>query len=350
MLIEEKYRNPAADVAKGMAIMVIVLAHSKLRNDIDPWVVIVGTVAIPLFFFLSGVFLNTHYSLGKFLLKKVDILLKPYFVTLFFYGLVMHTFYITKYPVSDVYGALYGTAQSNPWVWAPMWFLPITCLTLICVFILLKYSRFTNGPWYLKILLPLVSFIIGASYIDFFWGNNFTVAGEAYYIRGLPFSIDLLPLSFAFMLLGTLCKEKVKHFSPSLPLLLLAAIVFFSLIAFNDVKLDMNRRTFINPNIALFVILLGAYLFFNLAYLISLQPKISKILISIGRASLFILIFHFISYHLLSDMFKPIFSKNIGLFYFYLLLYPITIIIPLLLKQIAERISVLKYLYLPMIK
>jgi len=79
---ELKYRSQAADVVKGIAIMVIVLAHSSLRREIDPIVSAMGLVSIPLFFFLGGVFLNDKYSFPRYFLKKSDILLKPYFVTL----------------------------------------------------------------------------------------------------------------------------------------------------------------------------------------------------------------------------------------------------------------------------
>lgn len=346
----EKYRSQAADVTKGIAIMVIVLAHSKLRDDMDAFVSAMGLVSIPLFFFLSGVFLNTEHSFGKFLLKKTDVLLKPYFVTLFLYGLVTHIFYLRLYPVSDLMGALYGTGQSNPWVWVPMWYLPITWLTLLSAFILFKYLKFSNWPMALKFVFPVCCFAIGAFFIDYFWKNSFVIGGERYHFRGLPFSSDLLPLSLSFLFVGAILKDKVKHFSPSLLLMVISGITFLLIINMVDIKLDMNRRIFRNPLMGFFAIIAGAYFLFSIAYFISLQPRLAKLFIVLGRATLFILIFHLISYQLFIEFFGRDFKRHFDMFYFYLALYPISIIIPLLLKEIAKRVVLLKYLYLPVIK
>lgn len=99
------------DMAKGIAILCVILGHLGVR-DIDRVVVVFH---MPLFFFVSGYFLSRKkYDYLSFVKKKVRSLLKPYYFT----GMIICLFSIplafyTGRPVLDtlwgwIGGTLYG--------------------------------------------------------------------------------------------------------------------------------------------------------------------------------------------------------------------------------------------------
>lgn len=75
--IGERSRTEWVDIAKGIGIVCVCLGHLGIES-IDR---VVFTFHMPLFFILSGMFLNGDVSFSEFIKKKSKRLLVPYYIT-----------------------------------------------------------------------------------------------------------------------------------------------------------------------------------------------------------------------------------------------------------------------------
>ena len=75
--IGERSRTEWVDIARGIGIVCVCLGHLGIES-IDR---VVFTVHMPLFFILSGMFLNGDVPFSEFIKKKSKRLLVPYYVT-----------------------------------------------------------------------------------------------------------------------------------------------------------------------------------------------------------------------------------------------------------------------------
>ena len=76
-------RNQTIDIAKGAWILLVVLGHNPLVwEEKGELYRVIFSFHMPLFFFLSGVFLNPDKGWGDTVREKTDALLKPYVMTL----------------------------------------------------------------------------------------------------------------------------------------------------------------------------------------------------------------------------------------------------------------------------
>ena len=75
--IGERSRTEWVDIAKGIGIVCVCLGHLGIES-IDR---VVFTFHMPLFFILSGMFLNGNVPFSEFIKKKSKRLLVPYYVT-----------------------------------------------------------------------------------------------------------------------------------------------------------------------------------------------------------------------------------------------------------------------------
>src|SRR5690348_12784027 len=82
-------RNSTIDVAKGIGIFFVVLGHNWLStHEKSELSRVIFSFHMPLFFFLSGIFLRTSDCILHFAKVRAASLLKPYFVVLTTLGLV----------------------------------------------------------------------------------------------------------------------------------------------------------------------------------------------------------------------------------------------------------------------
>ena len=72
------------DIAKGIGILLVVLAHNDLEAYAPFLHKVIYSFHMPLFFFLSGMFFRPETPFWQLIRKRFDSLLKPYFFTLFF--------------------------------------------------------------------------------------------------------------------------------------------------------------------------------------------------------------------------------------------------------------------------
>lgn len=130
----QKKRILWIDYVKAFAIITVIMLHIPIR---DPYMHVVRSFVIPIFFFLSGLFSHPerYQTLGEFLKNKTFRLLFPYFIfsilNYLYWLLVARHFGVDAGEemslIRPIYGILLGF---EPWLcYAPLWFLPCLILT-----------------------------------------------------------------------------------------------------------------------------------------------------------------------------------------------------------------------------
>lgn len=181
------------DVAKGIAIICIVLGHLANRRINS----IVFTFHVPLFFFVSGYFMSKSGTVVNFVKKKAKTLLLPYAVTC---GVIC----LASVPLNLLQGAdwkkelagwlfasLYGAGNTftEP-VYIPqigaIWFLPALFWSMLLMRILDRQKAGT------RICLVVIIFVLSVRSASYIW---------------LPFSIQAGGCALLFVYFGYLCRQ-----------------------------------------------------------------------------------------------------------------------------------------------
>lgn len=186
---ETKERNGAIDIARGIAILLVVFAHTlytgRLRSMIYQF-------HMPLFFFLSGMVLRSPSAhtpretaavqLRAVLHKRAHMYLCPYFI----WGLVL----MAATP-GKLLGLLYASRQAFEHIGAgaAMWFLPVLFLACVWCEALLFAVRDRRRP---RLIL------CGAAAVLF--ATGFLLPHPLPF--GYPFGFDVSLVAAGFMLLG----------------------------------------------------------------------------------------------------------------------------------------------------
>lgn len=286
-------RNPRLDIAKGLGIGLVVLGHSGFALANKGWLFrVIFSFHMPLFFVLAGVFVRRETAFGPFLRSRAHTLLKPYAIVLTLWGtwnLVEGCFlYHGAHPVhvGFLLGIPYGTGQSLA-PWTPLWFLPHLALASAALLAVLKVAS-TRTQWLLvpalltggAALLPLA-----ARPLPFHLPSQRPMVG-------LPWSLDLLPLTLAMLLAGHLLSYRIRNVRFRLLPVLFSAAVFAGLhLAFRQ-PLDLSGRTCGPLVVAFLQAAAGIHLCLSLSDLLSRWKPAATVLCTTGAGSLFILVFH----------------------------------------------------------
>ena len=303
---------------------------------------------MPLFFFTSGIFLKEIEPLKPFVLSRVDSLLKPYLVVLIFVAIGEMLFH-QYLSVKHLLGIAYGTGSTISW--GALWFLPHLFVTLIFSRLILNITAKFTYKLMWRIAIVICMLIIGATFIDLFWRvdlSNFsfinTIFGKIKYLPGLPFSLDLLWVSSAYVLMGFLLRQSIEPLRFNSLIFSIAILVFATLHYYFDNTLDLNMRLYGNVPISSLKAILGIYIVIFFAKLLDSFTIPKKILTYLGANSLFILIFHeplqLVALKLLSliggvDYFNGLLAFLVGTF------------MPMLLLEITKRQRILSKMLLP---
>lgn len=280
------------DIARGIGILLVVLGHN--------WIVtqdgakgelyeMISSFHMPLFFLLSGVFFKDDQKIWPALLKGVDSLLKPYFVTLTMIGIVLIPLKGVS-PLKYFVGVAYG---AGPMIaWGPLWFLPHLFALHLFSLVLLDRTKLHQRPIWVKSAVLLTLLTIGYFLITVFWEMPLIVLDKQINLPGLPFSLDLVLLTGFYFLLGFLLRKQLTDFEFNLPSLLLAVASFFFIHLQFDDTIDLYFRIYDHLGISTLSALLGIYIVISLSKLFSGANRFSRLFSYIGMNSLFILIFH----------------------------------------------------------
>lgn len=337
-------RNQTIDIAKGAGILLVVLGHNPLVwQEKGELYRVIFSFHMPLFFFLSGVFLNPAKGWGETAREKADALLKPYFVTLL--PLVVFGALFKGEPIgAPLMGLLYGTGRSIPW--DPLWFLPhlllVTLLSWGVVNLVLNRIRSETGRF--AVILGML--VAGVLSIRAFWPGHVALLGTDQLLFGLPWSLDLVLVTAFYYLLGHLCARRVKEFRPGLVSTTVALGLFVGCHVFWDQTIDLNNRRFDGLLVPLVASVCGIHLVLSASHAMSGQALLRRLFAKLGAASLFVLMFHWLfqgkaiglasKFGLGSNPWALLFAFLVGSG------------CPVLLWQLVKRSRHLSVLYLPL--
>lgn len=348
-------RNPSIDIARGIGILLVVLGHSwfadtqahpEFRESLS-------TFRMPFFFFVSGLFLSLSANPPTFVRTRADALLKPYFVVL----LAVWAIYAAKDVVTGEasgteilhkLGAIfYGTGPILSI--APLWFLPLLFLSSLGAYFIVRALPPTlpsRALWLLGGALALL--ILWVPMIDHFWGLDAAPGVKATpgpdALPGLPWSIDILPISLAFMLAGYALRERVFALDWNPVGFLAAAAVLIGLRLTFDQSMDLNLRRYDG---FIFVTIQAAAGILMLLYLSTALTRFTlarSALIYVGQGALFLLLFH---YHIQRRIFFQLNEMLPSPYLAAAIAFAAAIALPLLMWEAAKRSRILSALLLP---
>lgn len=187
-------RDATVDVAKGIGIYLVVLGHCHPDNSI---LSVITSFHMPLFFFLSGLFLfNKPISARDFLKKKAKTLLFPCLA----FGIILST-----------YSTVLDMLRPHPVI-------PYG-LRYVGIFINMRHGLFPGSLWFLPCLFLVETMLYGmhrrihSDFLRFIVIAILGSVGCAYNhlcIEGLPWSFDLALICMPFTELGFLAKKYNK--------------------------------------------------------------------------------------------------------------------------------------------
>lgn len=289
-----KQRIGYIDVAKGIGILLVAMAHTGL-SLVAPYLhKLIYSFHMPLFFFLSGYFFDAGLPFLALLKKRFNAVLKPYLFTIFLIYLTSVSFsnmgFVTA--LGRIVKALYGSGRYIDWV--QLWFLPSLFVTSLFAFFFYRLVLNHIGNRALRWLVLLGLQAAAVYSLKTFYPFSLTVLGKEYELFGLPYCLDLALLSGFFYILG----NEVRQVSPEKWLengwfLAATGAALLALTWFFEPRVDFNARIFESFPLNTLEAVLGILFVLALSKQIELRThRLAAALKYIGVASLFILIFH----------------------------------------------------------
>ena len=135
------------DIAKGIGILLVVLGH----NDFEVISVfaqrLIYSFHMPLFFFLSGYFLNTAIPFFEFIKKRSNTLLKPFLFTVLLIYFTSVSFEKMGFntAITRTVKSLYGSGHYLDWV--QLWFLPHLFAVSLYAFLFIALVSKLRNRW-----------------------------------------------------------------------------------------------------------------------------------------------------------------------------------------------------------
>ncbi len=332
------------DIAKGISITLVAMSHGQLSFFFPEIIEPMALFRLPLFFLLSGVFFSWAASPKDFLTKKSEAMLKPYFIVLLFLFLIDFVSGGSDL-VWKLKGIFYGNGNTISWI--PLWFLPHLFVVYCFSYTLFRIVDLSElSPIILSIILFL--FIgTGSVWVDYFWYREVQVFSRTLVLYGLPFSLDIILITCSYFILGRLLKFKVINFYPKLWFFILSLVTFVVVSQFTNAHINLNMRVYESLIYATLGAISGIYIVLSLSYLISKSDWLSFIPFSLGKASIYILIFHLVIENEIYTYFSNGVDNEITLIVLSFLSFGLCIFIPLLIKWIVENNDVLSLAFLP---
>jgi len=281
------------DIARGIGILLVVLGHNDL-GALSPFLHrLIYSFHIPLFFFLSGYFLNTSLPFPDFLRKRFHGVLKPYLFTIFLIYFASVSFEKMGFETAlvRILKSLYGSI--NYIDWGQLWFLPHLFVVSLYAFAFISIANRLRNCWVTWGML-LATLVVSFLFLHTFYPFSIALFGSDYEVYGLPFSLDVVLLSGFFFLLGKEVRQLTSETSFDNPLLLIGAGL--ALVVLNYVfphRVDIAVRVYESLLVNTAEALLGILFVLALARQIELRTHgLATVLNYLGNLSLIILIFH----------------------------------------------------------
>jgi fucose 4-O-acetylase-like acetyltransferase len=281
------------DIARGIGILLVVLGHNDFALVSAFAHKVIYSFHMPLFFFLSGYFLDPSAPFVVFLKKRFNSLLKPYLFTIFTIYFLSVSFGEMSFDIAlrRIAKSLYATGYYIDWV--QLWFLPNLFAASMYAFLFFALTRNLNHRT-LRWLILLGTLGAAGPFLDSFYPFSFAVFGREYEFFGLPFSLDLILLSgFFFILGGEIRQVSSEKTFDNIFLLIGTGVGMMLLNIFFDARIDFNTRTYESFIINTVEAVVGIVFVLALSRQIELRTnRLASLFKYFGRASLVILILH----------------------------------------------------------
>jgi len=275
-------RNVTIDVARGIAIVLVVLGHNPALAGAAPgFVDVVFLFHVPLLFLLSGLVQPAH-PMTVAVMKLARGLLLPFLVAALSVGALK---LMTRGGSVEhlLAGIAWGTGQTLPW--SHLWFLPALFLTLLTTQAL---RRLPGGAARWAVALAVALLLVLS--VPMAAGPDLRALGFAGPV-GLPWNFDLLPACLLFTCAGALLQDapalraRVEH-----PLVVAAAVILFALSL--GASVDLNLRVFTPPALAVLAAASGCVVALGLARALTALPPMAALFATVGRHTLMIFLLH----------------------------------------------------------
>lgn len=167
------------DLLRGFCIILMVMGHVGFGVVFDKWI---HAFHVPIWFIISGLFLNPSQPTRYYIIKKVKALLIPYFI----FGLLYEILW-SLFSRSQWIGIIFPNSIEIPLNGA-LWFLPALLFSEIISFVLMKF--FSKKISY--ICIAMIALI----------GSQGVVS--------LPFSLDSAFVGIGLITIGRILKEHAR--------------------------------------------------------------------------------------------------------------------------------------------
>ena len=280
------------DIAKGLGILVIVLAHNDLAGYHPTLHKFIYAFHIPLFFFLSGMFFRPERAFGETVRRRFNTLMKPYFFALFLIYLGEAAFSNMTFPViaGRIAKAMYATGKYIDWV--QLWFIPHLFAVSLFAWIAWRFALWPREMG-LASLAPAVR-DAGRGRADH---ALFLAVHRAHHRRRILWTaVQPRPRARERIFLPRGLRSESASAGKVFRLALVLAGTFgllLSMVVFLPALLDFNTRTYPSLWINTAEALLGIGMILSLARnLERWSERLANVFRYFGRISLVILIFH----------------------------------------------------------
>jgi fucose 4-O-acetylase-like acetyltransferase len=281
------------DIARGIGILLVVMGHNDF-GYVSPFAYqVIYSFHMPLFFFLSGYFLNTTVPFFDFFKKRFNSLLKPYLFTIFLIYFLNVSFEKMSFRTAllRITKSLYGAGYYLDWV--QLWFLPHLFVVSLYAFLFFTLVRRLNSR-VLRWGILLASLGISQVFLQSFYPINLSFFGKDYELFGLPFSLDLVLLSGFYFILGSEVRQVTSEkMFENIPLLIGTGAGLLLMNHFFSERIDLNTRVYDSFLINTLEAVIGILFVLALSRQIELQTsRLASLFKYFGQVSLFILLFH----------------------------------------------------------
>lgn len=210
----QKVRLDYLDIAKGIAIFLVVIGHVPDSFDAPFYRIVLYTFHMPLFFMVSGAVTKRHSHIEKYNLKNFLEFLKKNFFAIVVPYLIFALIYM-QFDINKVPYILYGTRWSlnEACTNTILWFSPCLFSSRVIVELVLWLS--TKFKMHRKLFASIAAVIL------FVLGFTLPVPEMQ-----LPFGLSQAPIVSGFILLGYVLKTVMDDFHNSSILLHLIVLVF----------------------------------------------------------------------------------------------------------------------------
>ena len=281
------------DIAKGIGILLVVLAHNDLSAYHPMLHRFIYAFHMALFFFLSGIFFKPERPFKEILKRRFNTLIKPLiFALLLIYGISVFFGKMSfAMAFQRILKSLYMTGPYLNWV--QLWFLPVLFLINLYAFFFYRATQKLPKNW-MRWLILVITLWIGTLWLPYMWTFDFTIMGRAFSTYGLPASVDLVLLGGFYFVLGReIYRQLPQSFFDAKITLLVSAVILFGMVFTLDIPVDFNTREYTSWTLNTIEAIAGIIFILSLSRQIELySEKATRFFKYIGSLTLSILVFH----------------------------------------------------------